>query len=197
MSVLPHNPIDLLFPLNRFYASQGLPLPRAQALAGPAVPQPFRDLLVHARDMTPTLEAFFREIIALTVLHSNTVNGVYSREVILHTAQSGLPVEYGSIDICVANFAPIPRARIMSNALPLGSILARDKVAHLSAPYGFFSLPSDALMERHFQLQSPATLYGRRNRLLTPDGRTLAEVVEIITPAAVRFADAQAQQQQQ
>ena len=197
MTALPHNLTDLLFPLNRFYAGQGLPIPDAVPLAGDEMPQPFRELLVHNRDMTPTLERFFGETIALNVLHSNRNNGVYSREVILYTGRTRRPVEYGSIDIHVDNFEPAPRERILRNEMPLGSILAHDRVEHISAPRAYFRLHSDAMMETHFEVQSAATLYGRRNRLLTLDGRTLAEIVEIITPAAALYAaGAQAQQQQ-
>ena len=195
MTALPQIPTDLLFPLNRFYASQGLPVPSIVPLAGGDVPQPFRELLVHNRDMTPTLERFFGETIALKVLHSNRSNGEFSREVILYTARSRHPVEYGSIDIHVNNFDPIPRERILRNEMPLGSILAHDQVAHTSAPYGYFRLHSDNLMETHFELSSAATLYGRRNRLLALDGRTLAEIVEIITPHAAQFSAAGAQAQ--
>jgi len=45
-------------PLDEFYARAGLPMPSLQELTGKEVPEPYRSLLVHENDMTPTLEQF-------------------------------------------------------------------------------------------------------------------------------------------
>ena len=50
----PSNP--LVHPLDEFYARSGLTLPPLDSVDGEAVPEPFRSLLVHEKDMTSTLE---------------------------------------------------------------------------------------------------------------------------------------------
>ena len=40
------------YPLDDFYAQQGLTLPVIDSVAGEDVPQPYRSLLVHDDDMT-------------------------------------------------------------------------------------------------------------------------------------------------
>src|SRR6185436_14279022 len=54
-----------VFPLNDFYAQAGMTLPAIQAVAGGALPEPYKTLLVHNHDMTSTLESFHGEKIHL------------------------------------------------------------------------------------------------------------------------------------
>src|SRR6266851_2067752 len=54
--------------LERFYSRAGLTLPALERLSDDEVPQPYKALLVHSLDMTPTLEKFYRQPIDLTVL---------------------------------------------------------------------------------------------------------------------------------
>ena len=173
---------DILFPLNRFYLKEGLPLPRVTQLDPEQIPQPYRGMLDHDRDMTPTLEQFYRETIAISIIHSGRNGNAYTREVVLYTEQTRRPVSYGSIDIHLENVSGGARTDILSGHLPFGSILHKHKIPHVSAPSAFFEIGSDAATQRHFGLKQPARLYGRRNRLSTPDGRTLADIVEILAP---------------
>ena len=60
--------VDLLYPLNEFYAEAGLALPSATRINGREMPEPYRRLLVHDRDMTPTMEAAYDRKMNLRVL---------------------------------------------------------------------------------------------------------------------------------
>src|SRR6266702_1049221 len=44
-------PIHLFYPLNEFYEQAGLPLPSVAEVEARDVPEPYRSLLVHDRDM--------------------------------------------------------------------------------------------------------------------------------------------------
>ena len=80
-------------PLDEFYAHAGRKLPHIEVLAGPAVPQPYRKLLVHDGDMTPTLENFYDASIHLEVLKREQHGDFYFRQVVLHTDDTNQPVE--------------------------------------------------------------------------------------------------------
>ena len=149
------------------------------------LPEPYRRLLAHQRDMTSTLEEFYGETMNLRVLHSGLQDGAYCREILLVGADSGRVAEYGSIRIFVERFEPVPRAEILSEKLPLGAILTKNAVTYVSAPRAFFEIMSDAVTSRHFQLAAPTGLFGRRNRHSSPSGETLADIVEILAPAPV------------
>ena len=60
--------LPYVFPLDEFYARSGLALPKIERVAGEEVPEPYRSLLVHQNDMTPTLENFHGASIHLEIL---------------------------------------------------------------------------------------------------------------------------------
>src|SRR5262245_38385741 len=59
---------DILHPLDDFYARAGLEVPRFELVAAHEVPEPYKSLLVHEADMTPTLESFHGARLRVAVL---------------------------------------------------------------------------------------------------------------------------------
>lgn len=173
---------DLLHPLSLFYVEAHTPLPRIEAVAPDQVPQPYHRLLVHDDDMTPTLERYYRQPLTLSVLMVHHKETAISRQVTLVTQTSRQPVEFGAIQIELAHFNAETRQAIRACRAPLGAILRDHAIPHRSRPNGFLRVWSDTLMNEALKLVESQNLYGRRNRLLTHDGRTLAQVVEILAP---------------
>lgn len=171
------------YPLDDFYAQARRPLPPVEAVAPENVPQPYRELLVHQDDMTPTLERFHRRPIHLRVLHHQQRDKFYFREVVLVLDETDVPVEFGAIKINLDLFKPAARRLILDQHLPLGHILADCHVAHNSRPKAFLRIESDDYIGSALNLAKPGLLYGRRNTLTDPQGRPLAEIVEILPPA--------------
>ena len=171
---------QLLYPLCEFYADAGRPLPEAVQVAGEEVPEPYRQLLVHAHDMTPTLEGFHRERIHLRPLERRLAGDTMRRQVVLTLNGSLKPVEYGAIAIHCQHFPEAARILIVESRCPLGTILADYQIEHLSRPQAFFRVTADDFMHEALGLAGYPVLYGRRNVLLTPDGRVLADVLEIL-----------------
>lgn len=149
-------------------------------LKGAQIPQPYHDLLVHSRDMTPTLQRFYRHPIGLDVINRHHEAKSYFREVVLNAA--GNPVEYGMIRIALDLFPAIAQKRILEEKTPLGAILLEEGLAHFGWPQAFFAVRSDAQTSHALALHESCLLYGRRNVLLDGDRRLLAEVVEILAP---------------
>src|SRR5580698_8807474 len=94
----------LAHPLNEFYAAAGQILPPLNQIDGAAMPEPYRTLLVHQNDMTPTLEKFYRNSVHLKVLSRRQTDNAYFREVVLCLDGSNQPVEFGAIKINLALF---------------------------------------------------------------------------------------------
>jgi hypothetical protein len=84
--------VDLLYPLNEFYAQAGLSLPLARRIHGREMPEPYRRLLVHDRDMTPTLEAAYDRKMTLRVLKYSFNDEIFSREIVLIPESGDTPV---------------------------------------------------------------------------------------------------------
>jgi chorismate-pyruvate lyase len=175
----------LLDPLSVFYRQSGAQLPALREIEGDAMPEPYRTLLVHDNDMTPTLEAHTGGRIHLKLLQVRRSAMTLHREVILMSTGEH-PVEFGAIRIHLDRFGPEPRRLITEGCIPLGRILDDFAIAHVNRPNGFFQIASDTVMAEAFEVDTPTMLYGRHNVLADERGRPLAEVVEILPPLPIR-----------
>jgi chorismate-pyruvate lyase len=177
---------DLLYPLTLFWQGGGHALPVHDVLGGPAVPEPYRKLLVHNGDMTSRLEAFWGGEIVLEVLHREHTPDAYRREVVLHIEATDLPVEYGAIEIDLSAFDGELRQLILEQHLPLGGLLNRFGIRYRSEPRGFLKLGADSVMQGVFRLPDATQFYGRSNVLLGEGDRVLARIVEVVRPTESR-----------
>jgi len=174
--------------LEQFYAQSGLSLPRIQQLSETQVPQPYKALLVHSSDMTPTLEEFYAQPLGIAVLNRNLEPDFYLREVLLNlpgrtaSADKARPVGYGVIRICLNRFSPAARRRVIEEQRPLGAILQSEVIPHISWPQAFFRVEADDRLRTLLRFDPPRDLYGRRNVLLDGGRHLLAEVIEILAP---------------
>jgi len=173
---------DVFFPLTVFYRETGKPLPRYRAIDGDAMPEPYRKLLVHEDDMTPTLEAFYDCTLTLQLLNVLRDDSVLTRNVVLRDEVSWRPIEFGAIRIDLSHFGDQTRGLVEGCHVPLGTILNQYNIEHACHPSTFIELDADDVIQTALELPAAAVLYGRRNVLTAPDGRTIADVVEILSP---------------
>lgn len=173
---------DLLYPLSLFRQTDGKALPAFDVVEADAVPQPYRGLLVHLGDMTSRLAAHHGGEIVLEVLHREVTPEAYRREVVLHVAETGAPVEYGAIEIFLDAFPENVRAEIVEAKRPLGGLLNAHQIAYRSQPKAFIKLGDDAIMHEHFGSAEADCFYGRCNELVREDGEVLARIVEVLPP---------------
>ena len=158
-------------------------MPPVNALPGSEIPEPYRSLLVHSRDMTPTLESAYGRNIHLRVLERTLAGNVLSREVVLVPEGSSAPVAFGIIKINLEHFSEPARTLVLAGQEPLGTILRGQAIAHSSHPNPYFRVNADPLIRKALQLAETCVLYGRRNVILDDAERTLAQVVEILPPS--------------
>ncbi len=171
-----------IYPLSEFYARSGLALPRFEVIPGESIPEPLRTLLVHERDMTPTLQEHYRGDIHIEVLGRERRGGAYFREVILRLDGSDLPVEFGANRIALDLLPALARRLVLQEQLPFGQILKAHEIAHVGRPEAFLRVSADELMGRGLGVAAGTMLYGRHNTLRDEDGRALSQVVEILPP---------------
>jgi chorismate-pyruvate lyase len=174
--------LNLIYPLDTFYRKWGLAVPEVEAVEGDAVPSPYNELLVHANDMTPTLEAFHRSPIELRLIQRHLEGDLYSRLVDLSIVGHDSPVEFGCIAINLQHFPAAAREVILDGHMPLGTILSRHKIEHQSCPLAYVRVKADPFMSDALYLTGSPDLYGRRNVLYSRDRSVLAEVLEILPP---------------
>ena len=174
---------SIAHPLDEFYARSGLNLPPLDQVDGEAVPEPYKSLLVHERDMTSTLETFHKTGIHLRLVSRQQRGDQYCREVVLALDGSEKPVEFGAIKIHLNRFSEQARQEILREQFPLGHILKDFGIEYQSRPKAFLRIASDKTINGLLGLSGAHLLYGRRNTLLNPADEPLAEIVEILPPA--------------
>ncbi|MCW5553534.1 MAG: hypothetical protein KIS67_15420 [Verrucomicrobiae bacterium] len=178
-------PDSFTYPLSEFYSRAKLPLPAIENIPDDAVPEPYRTLLVHRNDMTPTLEEFHQSKIHLEILSSERRGGFYFREVVLRLNHDEQPVEFGANKIFLGMFPEEAQELILLEQAPLGSILQECGVRHHTEARAFLRVTPDQLIADAFELEQPTTLYGRKAVISDLDGKPLSEIVEILPPAII------------
>ena len=169
----------LLAPLEAFYQRAGQALPDIEIIEGEAMPEPHKSLLVHARDMTSTLERFHGARCHLRTMQCHEAVE-YARLVVLELDGNAKPVEFGAITIHLQAFSEHAREHILQRLRPLGTILNEEKIGFVSCPQAFFRVVPDDLICEALKISGESLLYGRRNRLSSETGETLAEIIEIL-----------------
>jgi chorismate-pyruvate lyase len=171
-----------IFPLREFYAHAGVALPQVEVIPGENVPEPYKSLLVHSNDMTPTLETFHKSDIHLEILSRERRGDFYFREVVLRLKSDERAVEFGANKVYIARFPEEAQDLILQDEVPLGRILKECDVRHRTEAKAFLRVQSDALINRVFDLDKPTELYGRKAVISDLQGRPLSEIVEILPP---------------
>src|ERR1051326_8941174 len=174
---------NYVYPLNDLHAHAKLPLPRIEQIADDAAPEPYRALLVHSNDMTPTMEAFHKSQIHLEILRSERRGGFYFREVVLRLNHDEKPVEFGGNKIYLGMFPEEAQELILLEQAPLGRILKECAIKHHTEAKAFLRVESDEIINNAFELTQPTTLYGRKAVISDLHGKPLSEIVEILPSA--------------
>jgi len=173
----------LLYPLSMMRRTRGLPRLDYQVIEAQELPGPYRQLLAHEGDMTSRLESTYRLSIRVRKLHSSNDGKNYFREVILETFETQpRPVEYGAIEIQLAQLPETARQLIIAGEVPLGAVLNNGRIPYTCSLRGFFKVIPDDSIKDAFARDLPGTLYGRSNRIERGAGQTIAQIVEILPP---------------
>ncbi len=159
----------------------GLEVGHFEILRAEDLPEPYRSLLVHASDMTPTLEAFFESAVHLRVLHRRRRGDTLHRTVLLCIDGSDRPVELGAIEIHLDRFEAPAKEEVLQCWLPLGAILQKRSIAHVCQPQAYFRCQASGVVGKALGPRETG-LFGRFNVLLDLEGRNLARAVEILPP---------------
>ena len=171
---------SLLWPLNLFYERYGRQMPEITPLFEHHMPEPYKQLLVHKKNMTPTLEAYHSDTIHIERMNLLPGNEQTTREIILRLDRNKKPVEYGASRIFLRKLPPKALPLVAEGKVPLGTILRICECIHTVELAGFFKIKPTPFFSEIFGTSDGTPLFGRRNTLTAPDGSAIAEVCEIL-----------------
>lgn len=170
---------DLLHPLNVTYALSGGQAPSARAVAPERVPAPYRGLLVHDRDMTPTLEWHFGGRLVVRPLSVHERGRWYVRRVLLVLEDSGRPVAMGAVRMRLDGLGNRVRNSIRRGRVPLGRILRDSGLGYRSRPRRFLAVTPNPEMMGAFWMHEAQRLYGRQTDVML-GGAKVGDIVEVL-----------------
>jgi hypothetical protein len=176
---------SMLYPLSYFYEELQISLPHVARAEPYELPEWQRSLLVHDRDMTPTLEAAHGARLQLRVLRYAANAEAVDRLVALVLEGDLRPVAMGAIHIFLDRLPPAAKKRVLERREPFGRILQETGVRHYSRPVGFFGVTADRIIMDALGISESRVLHGRRNTLWNASGEELADVVEILSDVRV------------
>ncbi len=186
-----HGFVSPVYPLEWFYNRSDKQIPEFEYISAEDLPEPYKKLLDHQRDMTSTLKKFHNsEQIWVQALEKYQEGNLYHRLVTLwipdndksRSTHSSRPVEFGAIRIHLDRFPDIARQWILQESRPLGRILHDGSVSYLSRPEKFFKTRTDDWIGSALRMPAGQVVYGRCNVLWDGEAtdQPLAEIVEIL-----------------
>ena len=134
---------------------------RYDLLAGRDLPPPFRDLLVHHDHMTTVLAAHHGQAVTLRVLRTRQNGEIYSRAIVLATANGQDIVEFGIVRMNLSCVDEPVRSAILQAKVPLGEILIRHEVLRRIEPRCYLRLPEACGLLKQADRPCPSGAYGR------------------------------------
>lgn len=157
--------------------------PEIEPVTSDAVPEPYRELLVHTHHMTVAVEEFFGEPVNVCVQEVVRNDDDYARKILLKLRDAGTVVQFGIVQIDLEMLAPDVSEAIVSQKIPLGRILIQNEVLRTVNPIGYFRVHLSKLMAEWFGAKRGDVTYGRIG-VITADGKPAIRVAEILAPIA-------------
>ncbi|MFO0879719.1 MAG: hypothetical protein U0840_20420 [Gemmataceae bacterium] len=159
----------------------GLEPPYYEVIAGSAMPEPYRGLLVHDQHMTVTVEAFHGGPVDVQVAQERQDEHLYARKISLTHQATGRTVLFGIVRIDLRLTSPEVRAAILARQTPLGRILIEHDVLRRIEPTSYLKITPGPAQLAWFGLSEPAPLYGRL-AFIHCDGEPAIELLEVVSP---------------
>lgn len=152
-------------------------------LSGAEVREPYRGILVHSNDLTPTIEHIIGCQLGIVVVRCHTRANVLFRHVQLVPENDiDTPLALGYISVSLNTLSERARSLVIDGKRPFGTILRTDNIVHTNTPRGFFRMTLPALLSNSLRVPQGHTAYGRYGEITNEFNRPLAKVMEILSP---------------
>ena len=153
-----------------------------QEVSPQEIPSLPRQLLVHQKHMTHTLNAHYGVPVDVHVMERRRQNNLYSRKIFLTLKESQTIVEYGLVRLDFRYMPETVRDTILQEHAPLGSILINNNILRRIQPRWYLKFPHTSTILAWFNSKPLEPLFGRLGTIYC-NGEPAIELVEIVTAA--------------
>ena len=139
-----------------------------------------RQLLVHQKHMTRTLNAHYGVPVDVHVMERHRDGDLYSRKIFLTARESKVVVEYGLVRLDFRYMPANVRDTILQEHAPLGSILINNNILRRIQPRWYLKFSVASTILQWFNHSGGEDLFGRLGTIYC-NGEPAIELVEIVT----------------
>lgn len=177
------NPLAELQSLTDLFPSEELLINRAEHVAAPLIPEPYREMLAHEHHMTVTMESYHGGPVDVRVLNTTDREGLYCREILLSKAGTDTIVQYGIVRFDFSYVTEKVKEEILSQKIPLGRVLIQHNVLRHIDVGALLKIEAGPKLARVMNMPEGATTYGRLATIFC-NGRPAVDLLEITAPLA-------------
>lgn len=174
------NPGDALAELCEGFFADGDGLGEFETVQPEAMPESYRQLLVHTDHMTTQLEAYHGGPMELGVLEYRHQDDIYTRKILLTLAGTDRVVEFGIVRLDLRHTPDAVREKIISRSVPLGAILIEHDLLRRIEPKWYLRFAGPYPQCEYFDSDAAAPVFGRIG-LIHCDGKPAIELLEIVS----------------
>ena len=164
------------------FPEDGLLLSDLRIIAASEVPETHKELLVHEKHMTATLETYYGCKLALKIKKTRHDDDDYSRQLVLHAGKNGPGLMASIIRIQLQFFGKEVTSKIIEGKIPLGRILIENVVQRRVESIAYVRVKMDSKLQAMFEVDGQYNeTFGRLARIICAN-EPAVEMLEIIGP---------------
>lgn len=176
------NPLAELHALVDLFPESEPLIARAEHVAAPLMPVPYREMLAHEHHMTVTMERYHGGPVDVTVLDRRaTPDGIYCRKILLTKRGPGEVVQFGIVRFDFQYVTDAVRREILAGDTPLGRVLIRHNVLRHIDLGALLQIEAGPGLARHLRMPVGGVTYGRLATIFC-NGRPAVDLLEITAP---------------
>lgn len=154
---------------------------RAEHVAAPLMPEPYRAMLAHEHHMTVTMERYHGSPVDVTVLDRREVEGLYCRKILLTKRGTGHVVQFGLVRFDFQSVTDAVRREILAEEIPLGCVLIRHNVLRHIDLGALLKIEAGPGLAKHLKMPIGGLTYGRLATIFC-NGKPAVDLLEVTAP---------------
>ena len=175
------NPLAELHALVELFPDAEPLIARAEHVAAPLMPEPYRQMLAHEHHMTVTMEQYHGGPVDVSVLARRSDGDLYCRKILLTKRGTDQVVQFGIVRFDFQYVTAAVKSEILSEEIPLGRVLIRHNVLRHIDLGALLRIEAGPGLAKLLQMPEKGLTYGRLATIFC-NGRPAVDLLEITAP---------------